>query len=163
MAERCGWCARTHDPGPEHCLSGWVVVCGGRNYGDRERVFRVLDRLNERVEVLGLRHGACGIAASDPWRPERLRGADRWAHEWAAARGVPVQPFSADWDRYGKGAGPQRNQRMIEGWDDWQPSSRVVVCVAFPGGAGTADMVLRARAAGANTWVLGHSGASSEK
>lgn len=47
----------------------------------------------------------------------------------------------ADWKTHGKRAGSIRNQKMI---DDYHPQ----LVVAFPGGAGTADMVRRARAAG---------------
>lgn len=62
------------------------------------------------------------------------------AAEWARRSHVPVESYPADWRR-GKGAGPERNARMLaEGWPD--------LVVAFPGGRGTADMVRRAKAAG---------------
>ena len=57
MTETCSWCARTHKPGPENCLSGVLLVCGGRRYGDGARVRAVLDRTAERVEILAVRHG----------------------------------------------------------------------------------------------------------
>lgn len=47
----------------------------------------------------------------------------------------------ADWSKYGKAAGPMRNQKML---DEYKPD----LVVALPGGRGTADMVSRARVAG---------------
>lgn len=84
-------------------------------------------------------------------------GFDRWAGIWAEANGVPHRMEPALWDdidrpgaiirtrrdgsKYDAGAGPARNQRII---DKWKPSR----LIAFPGGKGTQDMVKRARAAG---------------
>ena len=48
--------------------------------------------------------------------------------------------FKADWDKYGKAAGPIRNQEML----DQEPN----IVIAFPGGKGTADMVKRAKVVG---------------
>lgn len=55
-------------------------------------------------------------------------------------RGVPVEVFKADWGRYRAGGGPKRNQAMAD--------AGAGLCIAFPGGSGTADMVCRAEAAG---------------
>lgn len=139
--ETCSWCARVHKPGPEHCMSGVLLVCGGRRYGDGDRVRAVLDRTADRVEILAVRHGGAF-------------GADKLAGMWAEENGYPVQVYPADWNRYGKGAGPIRNQAMVDAHDPAVPSSRVVAVVAFPGGEGTADMVRRARAAGIPVWEV---------
>lgn len=75
-------------------------------------------------------------------------GADEWARMWV--RGVQNYRdgpkaswlgFPANWKSHGKGAGPIRNQKMI---DEGKPD----LVLAFPGGRGTADMVRRAKAAG---------------
>ena len=47
----------------------------------------------------------------------------------------------ADWKQYGRGAGPIRNREMLQ-------YSEPDIVVAFPGGAGTADMIRAARTAG---------------
>jgi hypothetical protein len=102
-----------------------ILVCGGREFADRERLKTVLDSLGPVSCVI---HGSA-------------RGADALAHEWAFDRGVLVTPFPADWRRHGRGAGPIRNGLMLsEGKPD--------LVVAFPGGKGTADMVRRAQRAG---------------
>jgi hypothetical protein len=121
-------------------LLGVVLVCGGRDYAERARVWSALDKLRTRAEVLAVRHGGAG-------------GADALAGEWARARGIPEQVYPADWSR-GKVAGIERNARMLADTDQNVTSRRVVCAVAFPGGRGTADMVRRLKAAGVPTWEL---------
>ena len=101
-----------------------LLVCGGRDYDDRDHVFAVLDALCPEVVLQG---GA--------------QGADTLAALWAARNRRHCETMKADWKRHGKAAGPIRNQRML---DEWEPA----LVVAFPGGAGTEDMVRRAVKAG---------------
>jgi hypothetical protein len=68
-------------------------------------------------------------------------GADAMAGEFANVSNIREVVFQADWKKYGRRAGPLRNQRMI---DEGNPD----LVVAFPGGRGTGDMVTRARNAG---------------
>lgn len=103
-----------------------VLVCGGRNYTDRAAVFAFLDGMRDEIDSV-----ICGDAP----------GADYLAHIWACRNDKKPERYTADWDRYGRAAGPIRNQRMI---DEGKPA----LVVAFPGGAGTADMVRRAEKAG---------------
>lgn len=112
-----------------------VLVCGGRDYVNRERVFYALDSYHRRRGPIGVViHGAA-------------RGADTLAGEWAWQAGVSIDQYPADWQAHGKRAGPLRNARMLA-------SGKPDVVIAFPGGAGTADMVRRATAAGIPTHVL---------
>lgn len=119
-----------------------VIVCGGRRFGEEDPVERaLLDRTLYRI------HDGKGSRDRDSERRIRYlahggaRGADWCAGEWAAAEDVTKIEYPADWDAYGKGAGPKRNQYMLE---DFKPD----LVVAFPGGRGTADMVRRAKKAG---------------
>lgn len=110
-----------------------VLVCGGRDYGDRARAYAELDRLQPLDGALVIITGSAN-------------GADQLAWDWFCDRKrnngpLDFEAFPADWKQYGKAAGPIRNQRMI---DEGKPE----LCVAFPGGRGTADMVRRAEAAG---------------
>lgn len=102
-----------------------VLVCGGRTYHDRARLFAVLDAAHEANPIAVLIHGAA-------------QGADELANDWAHERGVPCDYFCADWKAHGKNAGPIRNRMMI---DHGKPD----IVVAFPGGRGTADMVRQAK------------------
>lgn len=105
-----------------------VLVCGGRDFCDRELLDGVLNRLAEDQWIDCLIEGDA-------------RGTDRLAGAWAERNGIDVEKYPADWARFGLAAGPRRNQRMIK---DGRPD----LVVAFPGGVGTADMVRRAKVAG---------------
>jgi hypothetical protein len=111
-----------------------VLVCGGRDFLDRDCLFVELDalRLSRGVTVI-----ISGCA----------RGADTLGLEWAKARGIEVARFPADWEKHRRAAGPIRNQQML---DEGRPD----LVIAFPGGRGTADMVGRATAAGIETIQL---------
>lgn len=105
-----------------------VLVCGGRDYCDKDRAFDVLDKLHDEAGIDLLIEGGA-------------RGADRFGAWWADKRGVARERYEADWENLGSFAGPMRNTRMLnEGKPD--------VVIAFPGGRGTADMVKKARKAG---------------
>ena len=109
-----------------------VVVTGGRAFKSRRMVESALSELSP-VLVLS---GGC-------------RGADRLAMEWCAQNGVPGRMVFADWNRYGRSAGPKRNRVMV------RLARRLAaergceaVCVAFSGGLGTASCVREAFQAG---------------
>lgn len=106
-----------------------LLVCGGRKYRDRQRMFQILDQINnDGVHVSVVIEGEAD-------------GADLLSALWASARGIAIEPYPADWVQHGLSAGPRRNRQMlIEGKPD--------LVVAFPGGSGTADMVAQARKAG---------------
>ena len=93
-----------------------LIVCGGRDYVDRERVFMVLDELEPKE----IAHGGA-------------TGADTLALEWAKARNVPYKTYRALWQSEGRSAGPKRNRRMFA---SFAPDGTV----AFTGGDGTEDM-----------------------
>lgn len=103
-----------------------VYIAGGRDYEDREAVFRALDKVMRKHGVVCLISGCA-------------RGADTFAEEWANARHVPKMLFPVthrDWKTYGRRAGVLRNERAIsEGLPD--------LCVHFPGGRGTEDALRR--------------------
>lgn len=101
-----------------------LLVCGGRDYTDEREAFRVLDSIMlEQPVTMVIQGGA--------------RGADLLGRTWAERRLIPFSEYPADWNRHGLGAGPRRNQQML---DHGKPD----LVVAFHGGAGTADMVRRA-------------------
>jgi hypothetical protein len=108
-----------------------VLVCGGRDYDDRDHIWNTLTAIPAVTCII---HGCA-------------TGADSEAMIVAEALGIKHAPFRAEWQKYGKAAGPIRNQRMItEGKPD--------LVVAFPGGRGTADMVRRSRVAGIPVQII---------
>lgn len=103
-----------------------MLVCGGREFSDREMMWLALDgiRLWVPVPIQVVIHGA-------------QRGADTLADVWAKERGLEVLPFEAEWTRFQGSAGPIRNRRILrEGLPDF--------VVAFPGGDGTQNMLKQA-------------------
>jgi len=106
-----------------------VLVCGGRDYNNTDRVFEVLDELNSPENEF-----TCIISGG-------ARGADRLGERYAKERGLSLRVFPARWDVHGRSAGMIRNKEML---DKGKPD----LVVAFPGGSGTANMVRIARSAG---------------
>ncbi len=74
-----------------------ILVCGDRRWEDRETIEKVLGEYLPSTVV----HGAC-------------RGADTIAGEVARELGCHVVSYPAKWTEFGKGAGPIRNQKMLE-------------------------------------------------
>lgn len=108
-----------------------IIVCGGREYCERAKVFKALDAVHGKRPIGVVIQGGAA-------------GADLLAKEWAEARGVRCDEYQADWKQHGKRAGPMRNQLMASLGADG--------CVAFPGGVGTLDMTTRAEAQGIPVW-----------
>lgn len=105
-----------------------VLVCGGRDFTNVAYIWTMLDRLHNEHHFTAMIQGGA-------------EGADYLANEWAKTKPeIARHVCKADWKSHGKAAGPLRNARMLE----WKPD----LVVAFPGGRGTADMILRAKAAG---------------
>ena len=111
-----------------------VLVCGGRDYQNKTRLFAELDALRETIEIAQIIEG-------------EAPGADTLARKYGEARGIPVRKFPADWQRYGRSAGHKRNAQMLK-------QGRPHLVVAFPGGPGTAGMIRLARNAGVPVKIL---------
>lgn len=121
-----------------------LLVCGGRD-------FRDADSLAVCLEAATL-HGGCTeiICGYDP-NNSRFQGADQLAYEWATECGLPCRTFPADWGKYGRAAGPIRNQQMAEDGPD--------ECLATPRangqwGRGTLDMMRRCNGLGIRIHTL---------
>lgn len=112
-----------------------VLVCGGRDYEDKDAVFAALDAIHAATPITRLVHGGA-------------RGADSLGALWALANGVFAAGYPAQWAQHGKAAGVIRNQQML----DSEPVELVVAC---PGGRGTADMVRRAKGRGVRVMTVG--------
>jgi hypothetical protein len=108
-----------------------LIVCGGRQYLDHLTVTKVLDQVHAENPISEL---ICGGAP----------GTDDFVKRWAHENCVSVTVVLAEWQKYGGDAGLKRNQKMLE----LNPDG----VIAFPGGAGTADMVRLAREAGLKLW-----------
>jgi len=74
-----------------------TIIAGPRSFTS-ERIFHSIIKKypSEITEVV------CGMA----------RGVDMLGYKWAKENGIPVKEFPADWEKYGKRAGPIRNKEM---------------------------------------------------
>jgi hypothetical protein len=105
-----------------------VLVCGGRGFNDVALLRTALNELHAQYGFKVLIHGM-------------QIGADLLAGQWAEDNGIKVEPYRAEWTKYGKPAGPIRNARMLT-------EGKPKLVIAFPGGRGTRDMCEKAIAAG---------------
>jgi hypothetical protein len=74
-----------------------VLVCGSRFYTDYRKVLEQLKRLDVGLVIAG----GC-------------RGADYLAVKAARECGLSYVEFPADWQKFGKAAGPIRNAKMLK-------------------------------------------------
>lgn len=115
-----------------------LLVCGGREWVDRDLIRSVLTAAVRGWGVVRVVHGDC-------------RGADRIAGEVAGELGLPVRRIPADWKRYGKRAGPIRNQLML---DECSPDAVIGFHADLANSSGTKDMVRRAENKGLPTFII---------
>jgi hypothetical protein len=108
-----------------------VLICGGRNYLDYEGFSRAVNMFIERF-------GAPTVIIEGG-----AKGADAMAKYLAISEGIHLAEVRALWDKHGKKAGHLRNTAML---------SLAEYVIAFPGGAGTRDMVEQAKEAGVPVW-----------
>jgi hypothetical protein len=103
-----------------------VLVTGSRDWTDWPTIMDAIEALPRWAVVV---HGGA-------------RGADQTAGAFADAFGLAQEVFPADWKRHGKGAGPLRNQAMVDAGAD------IVYAFPLPSSRGTLDLIRRAEAAG---------------
>lgn len=112
-----------------------VVVTGSRHWLDARAVRMSLDEYFNCVAEVDHGSAIARVAAGD------ATGVDDAAIMWARSKGLECAVYPAEWTRYGRIAGPARNERMLL-------AERPTALLAFPGGAGTDDCVKRARRLG---------------
>ena len=104
-------------------LSVKLVIAGGRDYFFSDEDTAKLDALHAEHSISEV---VCGCAS----------GADSEGAAWAATHGIFIAEFPADWQQFGRSAGPRRNQQMAAYAD---------ALALFPGGTGSANMLLQAQ------------------
>jgi hypothetical protein len=104
-----------------------VLVCGGRDYNDWQRLHSTLLDLHRARPFTHVIHGD-------------YRGADHMADRFALMYALQPVRCPANWNLLKKAAGPRRNRAMLGLVPD--------LVVAFPGGTGTADMASAAEEMG---------------
>lgn len=106
-----------------------VIVFGGRSHQpSKDERWKVAQWLQSKNPDLVIHGGA--------------RGADEWMSKIAAALGLQVRVFDANWKEFGKRGGPIRNTDMILFAREWIANREgCVTALMAPGNSGTADMM----------------------
>ncbi len=102
-----------------------ILVTGGRDFTNVKYINLVLDTLEPDIIVHGGARGVDGIAAY-----------------WCERNDKQHIEMLANWDKYGKSAGPRRNADMLIAHPD------IKYVLMFPGGKGTGHMCDIARKKG---------------
>ena len=108
-----------------------VVIAGCRDYTDYDQAKEYIDHCLSNIrlenEIIVVSGGA--------------KGADALGEQYAKANGFEIERYMADWDTYGKSAGPRRNKKMAE-------VSDFVICFWDGQSRGTKSMIEAAKALG---------------
>jgi len=112
-----------------------TIIAGSRNV-TYEQLMTALEQCPFTSEITAV---VCGCA----------RGADQHGQRWAQSRGLPVVHYPAEWDAYGKKAGPIRNYAMAQ-----VAEALIAVRIGGPKSRGTSDMIWRAKQKGLRLFVL---------
>lgn len=109
-----------------------LAVIGSRNFNNYDILEETLSTLEEPITEI-ISGGA--------------KGADALAEQWAKNHNVPIRVHKADWVKYGRGAGPKRNKKIIADCD---------ICVAFWDGksTGTKNSIELSKKAGKKTKII---------
>ena len=109
-------------------MSKTVLICGDRHWKDEETIFLYVGTLPSDTRV---------ISGGAP-------GADTMAENTRQWHGLDGKVYDAKWDRYGRAAGPIRNQEMI----DKNPDLVVAFHDNISKSKGTIDTLRKARRRG---------------
>jgi len=108
-----------------------VIVAGSRSFNDYAVLRMACDKLLARKKHTHTIVIISGMA----------KGADTIGEQYAHERGYTVERFPADWQQYGKAAGPIRNRQMVDNAD--------ALIVFWDGqSAGTRNMIMMAKKKG---------------
>lgn len=78
-----------------------VLVCGSRGWNNPQIIWNALETLADHHPQATIIHGDA-------------RGADSIADHVAKALGLTVHAVPAQWEQFGKAAGPMRNKQMLD-------------------------------------------------
>lgn len=83
-----------------------LIIAGSRDFRNKEKILETIDLL---ITQQGLKPSVvlCGCA----------KGVDTIGAEWAFSKGLKIEYYPANWDKYGKSAGPVRNTHMAKAAD----------------------------------------------
>lgn len=98
-------------------MSFKLIIAGGRDFDNRELVRlslkAYLKENNLKVSDLTIVSGH-GEKWDTKSKTYELSGADKLGEDIAIKNNIPLLTFPADWSKYGRAAGPKRNEEMAK-------------------------------------------------
>ncbi|HHV30694.1 MAG TPA: DUF2493 domain-containing protein [Clostridium sp.] len=107
-----------------------VLICGSRNYNDYDKIYNYLKNKSKYDDIIVVEGGA--------------PGADLLSKKAAISLNIEYREYKADWKKYGRAAGPKRNQQML---DCESPDLVVAFHPNIDESKGTKDMINRSKKA----------------
>lgn len=80
-------------------MAEYILVAGSRKFVNAERLAQILEE---------------NVGADDTIVEGGAKGVDMMERQWAEARDISVVEIKADWEKFGRAAGPKRNDAMTE-------------------------------------------------
>lgn len=121
-----------------------IIIAGSRQFNDYHKMLTELDNLGIHL-----------INSIDPIEivSGHAPGADTLGERFAKAYHYPLKIFPAEWGKYGKAAGPIRNEQMAK----YAAEADKGLLIAFPIGEsrGTRNMIKLAKQYGLEVEVIG--------
>ena len=111
-----------------------VLVCGDRNWNNYNVMYSILKDINPSLII----EGEC-------------KGADLMAKNIAKKLNIKVLSFKAEWNKYGKRAGPIRNMKMI---NEGNPDIVIAFHNNISKSKGTKDCLIKAKRKGIYTCLV---------
>ncbi len=109
-------------------LTKRVVIAGCRDYNDYDEAKRYIDFCLSHIRKENHIVIVSGCAS----------GADAMGERYAQENGFDVEKYPAEWEKYGRSAGPRRNMKMAE-------VSDYVICFWDGESRGTKSMISYAK------------------
>lgn len=127
-----------------------VLVCGSRHFKDKDLLYNTLDATATEYKLWAIPDE---YGNTLPLGMEIIsgcaKGADSIAIDYAVVNWLKLYEYPADWNTYGKAAGPIRNKQML---DEGKPD--LVIAFMFKDSRGTKNMVEQAEKAGVPVKVI---------
>lgn len=117
-----------------------IAICGGRHWTNGDVIDDFLSLLT---------HSGTLVVTGD------CRGVDWYVGKYCHERDIPCRRKKADWDRYGRAAGPIRNKKIL---DEYKPKVVVAFHDDIENSKGTKDMLNQAKSRGIPTILITGSG-----
>lgn len=87
------------------------IIAGSRTITSKEFVHSYLKLFHRKYEFTEIVSGhQTGVKIDGKW----LATVDGLGEKWAKQNNIPLTLFPAQWDKYGKSAGPKRNAEMAD-------------------------------------------------